>query len=234
MKKTEKVSTMEPQKSSEQERLQKAVSPILIQIKNVSDEEKPWKLFGFNHFSRKRRFGNDTDVRITSLSNCSYDDYFNNTAREEFIIGKSRIMSADKGNLIEEINHCKFDIWSGVYTKQRFTFLAMQKDAYQQQSDLLDITHSSDIKYKIDQTTHLEGTIRPNSKIIIALFPIQHGKTLPRLSGKCPAPVIIHTTQKWTSESPLPQKPKRTVVKKAQVKPVSAKAKSRVKAKTGK
>ena len=79
------------------------------------------------------------------------------------------------------------------------------RDAYQQQSDILDVTKP----LTIDGNTFITFTLLANTTLVISMFPISvvSGKAVlnggqslnraraPRLSGRNVAPVIIQTTQ---------------------------------------
>ena len=189
----------------------KVSEPMIFQIQNVSDEKKEWFLFGFNHFSKKCNFGNDNDVRVTSLTGTPYDHFINNTANEQFVIGLMRFSSSVRRNLETEIFHHKYNLFRGTYKRKELN-LAICMDAYQSQTDIVDIRNN----WKITQKTHLSGTIKPNSTIIVSIYPIMKGSNLPRISGKNVAPVIIQTTQAIKNKLTKPTIKK--AVKKAVVK----------------
>ena len=79
------------------------------------------------------------------------------------------------------------------------------RDAYQQQSDIIDVSKP----ITVDGNTYLTFTIFPTTYFTISMFPVSilSGKAelnggaylnnarAPRLSGKNVAPVIIQTTQ---------------------------------------
>jgi hypothetical protein len=83
--------------------------------------------------------------------------------------------------------------------------LAIARDAYQQQNNILDVTKP----ITVDGNTYLTFSVYANTVLTIAMFPVEvfsqkaalnGGRSLnmaeaPRLSGKNVAPVIIQTAQ---------------------------------------
>ena len=79
------------------------------------------------------------------------------------------------------------------------------RDAYQQQSDILDVTKT----VTVDGNTYITFTLKGSATLVISMFPISvlSGKAelnggaylnnarAPRLSAKNVSPVIIQTTQ---------------------------------------
>lgn len=199
----------------------KMSEPMVFQIQNVSDEKKEWFLFGFNHFNKKRNFGNDNDVRVTSVTGIPYDHFVNNTVNEKFVIGLMRFQSLVKKNLQTEIFHHKYNIFRGTYKRKELN-LGIMMDAYQQQTDIIDMRKN----WKITPKTHLSGTVQPNSTIIVSIYPIMKGSDLPRISGKNVAPVIIQTIKSIPDKKTIGAKKvavKKPIVKKAVVKKAVAK-----------
>lgn len=194
---------------------EKISHPMVVQIRNNSEDKKEWVLFGFNQFNKKRNFGNKYDVKVTSLTEISYENYFNNTAKEEFRIGKMRFQSSTKKNIQTTICHHKTNIFRGTYKRKELN-LAIMMDAYQQQNDLVDVTK----QWKIAQNSHISGIIQPNSTLVVTLFPICKGTKIPRISGKNASPVIIQTTKTdygtrtrtTTKKTPIKKTTKKTKV----------------------
>lgn len=190
---------------------EKISHPMVVQIRNNSEDKKEWRLFGFNEFNKKRNFGNKYDVKVTSLTEIPYENYFNNTAKEEFRIGKMRFQSSTKKNIQTTICHHKTDIFRGTYKRKELN-LAIMMDAYQQQNDIVDVTK----QWKIAQNRHISGIIQPNSTLVVTLFPICKGTKIPHLSGKNMAPVIIQTVQPiklpTTKKTPIKKTTKKTKV----------------------
>jgi hypothetical protein len=192
--------------------------PMVIQIQNVSDEKKEWFLFGFNSFNNKRNFGNDDDVRVTSITGTSYDHFVNNTASEKFVIGFMRFQSLTRKNIQTEIFHHKHCPFRATY-KRKERNLAIFLDAYQQQSDIVDMGRCG---WKISQKTHLSGTIQPNSTIIVSIYPLMKGSEIPKISGRNLAPVIIQTAKVIPNKSgAIKTKVKKAIIKKAVAKKVA-------------
>ena len=83
--------------------------------------------------------------------------------------------------------------------------LSIARDAYQQQSDILDVTKP----VTIDGNSYVQFTLIASATLVISMFPVEvlsgkarlnGGNSLnmaraPRLSGKNVAPVIIQTAQ---------------------------------------
>lgn len=171
------------------ETVKRISTPKVFFIENNSDEKKEFVLFGFNEFNGAKNFGNDVDVKIKSLTEFKYQNYFNNTSSRSFKIGKLRIQSATQKNLQKELYFHTNNLSESVYTK-KWLNLAFQKDAYQFAGDILDI--NSD--WEITNQTYLSGHIEPRTNIIISIYAISEEKEqleVPRISGKLSSPIII-------------------------------------------
>ncbi len=177
-------------------------SPIVVLIENVSSVEQKFKLFGFNKFNGKPNFGNHADVRITSLgdSQITYDFMFNKLGASAFTIGKWRFESSNFFNMTQKLFKHEVFIFDGTYVRKEIN-LAILKDAYQQQRDLIDLTKI----WSINPDTYLSGKISAKSSMVICMYPVatkeikmnetSNSYEAPRLSALNAAPVIIQTRQ---------------------------------------
>jgi len=164
------------------------VSPLVVEIKNTSDEKREWVLFGFNQFNQKPNFGNSEDIKITTLDGIDYSSYFNSTSKEDYIIGKSRYYSSEKKNIKAKVFYHENNIFNGTYTRKQLD-LSILMDAYQQQGDIIDFTKI----FNMSASHHLSGTVQPNSTLCITFYPRKENSKIPRTSGLNCAPVIIHS-----------------------------------------
>jgi hypothetical protein len=164
-------------------------------------------LFGYNdHFNQPSsagNFGNPTTVTIANLQGGTYGRLIGQTATKNFKIGKWRFQCTNLSQLQQTlvINHV--DANGKVYSVP--LNLSIMRDAYQQQSDIIDVTRP----VTIDANTYLTFSLVSAAPFVISMFPVSvlsgkaelnGGKYMnaaraPRLSGKNVAPVIIQTTQ---------------------------------------
>jgi hypothetical protein len=174
-------------------------NPYIIRIENTTDEEKDWVMFGSNKFLNLPNFGSNPGVQLTNWANkdSSYSSILQELSSCKVKIGKLRFQSNNQLNLHQTISHHKLNNDSGYFKicyEKRNLFLSLLKDAYQMQSDIVDVS----LLMEIDNSIHLSGTIAPKSTFIISLFPIEivrigedKNYSTPRLSGLNVAPVII-------------------------------------------
>jgi hypothetical protein len=180
--------------------------PYVIEYFNSGSVAETAILFGYNDYFNQTNFGNPTAIQITNLQTGTTTGYGRLVAQSNnkfFKIGKWRFQSTLAGNLQITLNINHVD----ANGKQMSTplNLSIMKDAYQQQSDIIDVTKT----VTVDGNTYVTFPIAANSKIVISAFPVAvlSGKAelnggaylnnarAPRLSGKNVAPVIIQTTQ---------------------------------------
>jgi len=167
-------------------------------------------LFGYNDYATATNNGNGALV-VTNLQGGTYGRLLTQSNNKPFKIGKFRFQAATYGtgtdNTVSQlaitmtINHVDGN------GKQYSTplNLAIARDAYQQQNNILDVTKP----ITVDGNTYLTFPVYINTVLTIAMFPVEvfstkaalnGGRSLnmaeaPRLSGKNVAPVIIQTAQ---------------------------------------
>lgn len=163
-------------------------------------------LFGYNDFYNATNYGNPTGIIITNVQTGTTAGYGRMLAQSNnkfFKIGKWRFQSTVSAQLQVTLNIYHVD----ANGKQYITplNLSIMRDAYQQQSDIIDVTK----QVTVDGNTYIQFTLSPNQTLTISMFPIEvisgkaklNGGTslnsaiAPRLSGKNVAPVIIQTSQ---------------------------------------
>lgn len=163
-------------------------------------------IFGYNDNFGANNFGNSTDVVITNLQTGTIAGYGRMIAQSQnkpFKIGKWRFQSSTPAQLQVTLQVTHVD----ANGKQYITplNLSIMRDAYQQQSDLLDVTKT----VTVDGNTYINFLLYAGATVTISMFPVAvlSGKArlngghnlntarAPRLSGKNVAPVIIQTTQ---------------------------------------
>ena len=168
-------------------------------------------LFGYNDYSTATNNGNST-LTVTNLQGGTYGRLLTQSNNKPFKIGKFRFQSATYVSGGSDNNTSQLAITMTINHvdgngKQYSTplNLAIARDAYQQQNNILDVTKP----ITVDGNTYLTFPVYANTVLTIAMFPVEvfstkavlnGGKTLnmaqaPRLSGKNVAPVIIQTAQ---------------------------------------
>lgn len=160
-------------------------------------------LFGYNDNFNAVNYGNDPAVTITNLQGGTYGRLIAQSNNKNFQIGKWRFQSTAAGQLQVTVNINHVDANGKSYTTP--LNLSIMRDAYQMQSDLVDIQKP----VTIDGNTFLTFNLLSLATMTISMFPIQiisgkarlnggnsiNASTAPRLSGKNVAPVIIQTSQ---------------------------------------
>jgi hypothetical protein len=170
-------------------------------------------LFGYNDYSTGYTQGQPAwpGIQVANLQGGTYGRLLTQSNNKPFKIGKFRFQAATYTSGTDNtssqlaititINHVDGN------GKQYSTplNLAIARDAYQQQNNILDVTKP----ITVDGNTYLTFTVYANTVLTIAMFPVEvfstkavlnGGKTLnmaqaPRLSAKNVAPVIIQTAQ---------------------------------------
>jgi hypothetical protein len=178
--------------------------PYVISYQNTNIVPSSCILFGYNDwFGNAPQYGNPAGVVLTNLQGGTYGRLLAQSNNKFFKIGKWRFQSANLTNLQTTLNINHVDANGKTYSSP--LNLSIMKDAYQQQSDIIDVTKP----VTVDGNTFITFTLQASSTLVISMFPIAvisgkaklNGGTsvnsarAPRLSGKNVAPVIIQTTQ---------------------------------------
>jgi len=177
--------------------------PYVIQYANGLTSNVTAYMFGYNSFWGSTNYGNNTSVTITNLQGTTYSTLLAQSNNKPFKIGKLRFQSSTASQLTQTVSITHVDANGKTYSKP--LNLSILKDAYQFQSDILDINQI----ITVDANTYLSFTLIASATLVIAVFPVQiisskaelnGGKALnnakaPRLSAKNAAPIIIQTTQ---------------------------------------
>ena len=182
--------------------------PYVIQYVNGTGASITATLFGYNDYFSTANFNNGALV-VTNLQTGTLAGYSRLVAQSNnkfFKIGKWRfqasgLLAGSQLSQTLEINHV--DANGKQYSVP--LNLSIMRDAYQQQSDIIDVTKP----VTIDGNSYINFPVLAGMTFVISMFPIEvlsgkaalnGGKTLnvaraPRLSGKNVAPVVIQTTQ---------------------------------------
>jgi hypothetical protein len=162
-------------------------------------------LFGYNLYYPDANGGNDPLTVITNLQGgTSYIGFVAQTATKPLKVGKWRFQSSNLTQLSQTLTITHFDANGKQYSTP--LNLSIMRDAYQFQSDILDITKM----VVVDSNTVITFPLLPTTTMVISIFPVavlsskavlNGGQSLntaiaPRLSGKNVAPVIINTNQR--------------------------------------
>ena len=179
--------------------------PYVIQYQNTTSSDVTAIIFGYNDYFNTvgGNYGNPAAVVITNLQGGTYGRLIAQSNNKFFKIGKWRFQSATTSQLQQTLTINHVDANGKQYSTP--LNLSIMRDAYQQQSDILDVTKP----VTVDGNTYLSFTLKAATTFVISMFPIAvlSGKAklnggaydntarAPRLSGKNVAPVIIQTTQ---------------------------------------
>ena len=176
--------------------------PYVIQYFNSAATAATAILFGYNDYFGTGDFGNP-NILITNLQGGTYGRLLAQSNNKFFKIGKWRFQSTNSQQLqiTMNINH----VDANGKTMSTPLNLSIMRDAYQQQSDIIDVTKP----VTVDGNTYISFSLAATTYFTISMFPVSvlSGKAelnggaylnnarAPRLSGKNVAPVIIQTTQ---------------------------------------
>jgi len=177
--------------------------PYVIQYQNTTTADVTAILFGYNDYFGSTNYGNPTAAVITNLQGGTYGRLIAQSNNKFFKIGKWRFQSATASQLSITLTINHVDANGKQYSTP--LNLSIMRDAYQQQSDILDVTKT----VTVDGNTYISFTLKGSATLVISMFPVSvlSGKAVlngghnlnnaraPRLSGKNVAPVIIQTTQ---------------------------------------
>jgi len=180
--------------------------PYVIQFQNTATTNANCVLFGYNDNFGAANYGNPATVTITNLQTGTIAGYGRMIAQSNnkfFKIGKWRFQSSTSSQLQITLQLTHVD----ANGKQYITplNLSIMRDAYQQQSDIIDVSKT----LTVDANTYITFLLYGSATFTISMFPVSilsgkaklnGGATLnnaraPRLSGKNVAPVIIQTSQ---------------------------------------
>lgn len=184
----------------------RAVSdPYVLQYQNTTTDNVTAYVFGFNLYQSVTNYNNPTAVVITNLQNSTvgYAGLINQSNNKPFKIGKWRFQSSTASQLTQTVTINHIDGNGKQYSVP--LNLSIMRDAYQQQSDILDVVKP----VTVDANTYLTFTLIASATVTIAMFPVSivspkaelnGGRAMnravaPRLSGRNVAPVIIQTSQ---------------------------------------
>lgn len=177
--------------------------PYVIQYQNTTASDVTAYLFGYNDYFGATNYGNPTAVVITNLQGGTYGRLLAQSNNKNFVVGKWRFQSSTASQLTQTLQLNHVDANGKQYSTP--LNLSIMRDAYQQQSDILDVTKT----LTVDANTFISFTLKGSATLVISMFPVSilSGKALlnggsnlnvakaPRLSGKNVAPVVIQTTQ---------------------------------------
>jgi hypothetical protein len=177
--------------------------PYVIQYANTTTANVTAILFGYNDYFGSTNYGNPVAVVITNLQGGTYGRLIAQSNNKFFKIGKWRFQSSTSTQLQQTLSINHVDANGKVQTVP--LNLSIMRDAYQQQSDIIDVTRP----VSVDGNTFITFTLIASATLVISMFPVSvlsglavlnGGQDLntaraPRLSGKNVAPVIIQTSQ---------------------------------------
>lgn len=177
--------------------------PYVIQYFNTVAVNATAIIFGYNDYFGAANYGNPATVTITNLQGGTYGRLIAQSNNKFFKIGKWRFQSASSAQLQQTLSIVHVDANGKQYSTPMN--LSIMRDAYQQQSDILDVVKP----VTIDGNTYITFTLIASATLTISMFPVSvisgkaklnGGSSLntaraPRLSGKNVAPVIIQTSQ---------------------------------------
>jgi len=177
--------------------------PYVIQYVSTAVVTSTAVIFGYNDNFNSATFGQPALVTVTSLMGGTYGRLLAQSNNKFFKIGRFRFQSSTAGQLSQTLTLNHFDANGKQYSTP--LNLSIMRDAYQFQSDILDVTKT----ISVDGNTSITFPILAGATMVISMFPVAviSGKAVlnggasyntaraPRLSGKNVAPVIIQTSQ---------------------------------------
>lgn len=184
---------------------QNVSDPYVISYENTLLVTTTAVLFGYNLYYPDPLGGNAATTNITNLQGgTSYIGFVSQTATKPLKIGKWRFQSSNLTQLSQTLTITHYDANGKSYSTP--LNLSIMRDAYQFQSDILDISKS----VVVDSNSVITFPLLASTTLVISMFPVavlsskavlNGGTSLntavaPRLSGKNVAPVIINTNQR--------------------------------------
>jgi len=184
---------------------QNVSDPYVISYEETSGANVTGVLFGYNLYYPSATGGNAATTTVTNLQGgTSYIGFVSQTATKPLKIGKWRFQSSNLSQLSQTLTITHYDANGKSYNTP--LNLSIMRDAYQFQSDILDISKT----IVVDANTVITFPLLASTTLVISMFPtavlsskavLQGGSSLntavaPRLSGKNVAPVIINTNQR--------------------------------------
>jgi len=177
--------------------------PYVVSYQNTDVVPHQAILYGYNDYFGAANYGNNALVVITNLQGGTYGRLIAQSNNKFFKIGKWRFQCTTPAQLQVTMNINHVD--ANGKTQSTPMNLSIMRDAYQQQSDIIDVTKP----VTVDGNTYISFTLLNGATLTISMFPIaiisgkaklNGGNSLnsaraPRLSGKNVAPVIIQTQQ---------------------------------------
>jgi hypothetical protein len=181
--------------------------PYVIQYANTSSSDVTATLFGYNDYFLANSFNNPTAIGVpVTLQGGTYNRLIAQTQNKPLKIGKWRFQASGtniSSQLSVTVTINQVDASGKQYSVP--LNLSIMRDAYQQQSDIIDVTRP----VTVDGNTYLNFTVKGSTTLTISVFPIEiisaksrlnggasvNMARAPRLSGKNVAPVIIQTSQ---------------------------------------
>ena len=177
--------------------------PYVVSYANGALVDVTAIMFGYNDYFNAPNFGNVATTTLTNLQGGTYGRLIAQSNNKFFKIGKWRFQCTTAAQLQVTLNINHVDANGKTYSTP--LNLSIMRDAYQQQSDIIDVTKP----VTIDGNTYISWNLIAGATLTISMFPIAviSGKAklnggnsvnnarAPRLSGKNVAPVIIQTTQ---------------------------------------
>ncbi|HON92797.1 MAG TPA: hypothetical protein PKZ07_14615 [Sedimentisphaerales bacterium] len=143
--------------------------PYILQVYNTTGADATCILFGYNDYSLTTNFGSAAGIVVTVTSGGSYNRLLAQSQNKPFEIGLYRWSCGITAQLdvVLTINY----VDANGRTASDPVALSNYKDAYQQQSGILDIWYST----KIDGNTYLSFTVlaatNSSNRLTLSLFP---------------------------------------------------------------
>jgi len=193
---------------------QNVSDPYVISYQETTGANITAILFGYALYYPDTNGGNNPLTVITNLQGgTSYIGFVAQTSTKPLKIGKWRFQSTNLTQLSQTLTITHYDANGKSYSTP--LNLSIMRDAYQFQSDILDVSKS----IVVDSNTVITFLLLANTTIVISMFPtailsakavLNGGTSLntaiaPRLSGKNVSPVIINTNQRVAGERQIRQ-----------------------------